>query len=242
MKVLVVNDDGIESIGLKLLVEKLIPYAEEIMVVAPTYEQSAQSHSLTVRRGIKLTNHEPLLDGIKTYSIDGSPADCVKFAYNHLKYDFDIVFSGVNNGLNLGDDIIYSGTVAGASEAAFMHRKGIAFSSPKNDFSGFVKYFDQIMGYLLKSKVYQNSLVLNINIPTVAKGINITHQGHHPYNTEFVLKDDNLFYSIGKYDEIENDENSDIFSFNAGYISITPVTVNRTDLTSFKDNHELIKF
>ena len=148
MKVLVVNDDGIESIGLKLLVEKLIPYAEEIMVVAPTYEQSAQSHSLTVRRGIKLTNHEPLLERIKTYSIDGSPEDCVKFAYKHLKYDFDIVFSGVNNGLNLGDDIIYSGTVAGASEAAFMHRKGIAFSSPKNDFSGFVKYFDQIMDYL----------------------------------------------------------------------------------------------
>ena len=66
-----------------MLVEKLIPYAEEIMVVAPTYEQSAQSHSLTVRRGIKLTNHEPLLDGIKTYSIDG-PTDCVKFAYKHL--------------------------------------------------------------------------------------------------------------------------------------------------------------
>ena len=98
------------------------------------------------------------------------------------------------------------------------------------------------MDYLLKSKVYQNSLVLNINIPTVAKGINITHQGHHPYNTEFVLKDDNLFYSIGKYDEIENDENSDLFSFNARYISITLVTVSRTYFTSSKDKHSLINF
>lgn len=242
MRILVVNDDGIEALGLKLLVEKLIPYASELLVVAPTYEQSAQSHALTVKRGLKLTTYDNLFPNIKAYSIDGSPADCVKFARKHLRYDFDIVFSGVNNGLNLGDDIIYSGTVAGASEAAFMKRKGIALSCPSNDFSGFLKYFDIIIDYLNKSEVLKNSQVLNINIPSSAQGINITHQGHHPFDTEFILKEDERFYSVGKYEEIQNDENSDIASFKAGYISITPLTINRTDQSSFEQSQELIKF
>lgn len=242
MRILVVNDDGIEALGLRLLVEKLIPYAKELVVVAPTFEQSAQSHALTVKRGLKLTTHPDFFPNIKAYSIDGSPADCVKFARKSLKYDFDIVFSGVNNGLNLGDDIIYSGTVAGASEAAFMKAKGVALSCPSNDYRGFNQYFDDIMNYLLKSRVFENSQVVNINIPSQAKGINITHQGHHPFNTEFVLRDDERFYSVGKYDEIQNDENSDIYSYQAGYISITPLTINRTDTKSFQENQELIKF
>lgn len=242
MRILVVNDDGIEALGIRMLADKLRPYASEMMVVAPTFEQSAASHAVTVRKGLEFLTHEDMFPGVKTYSIDGSPADCVKFARRFLKYDFDIVFSGVNNGLNLGDDIIYSGTVAGASEAAFMHKRGIAFSSPRHDFSGFDKYFDMIMKYILSSKVYRDNLILNINIPSLAKGIMVTRQGSYPFDTRYVLRDDGRYHTEGTYENVKNDESTDVAGFYSNYISVTPLTVDRTDFRKLSDDSEKVEF
>ena len=106
MKILVVNDDSIQSIYLKEVVKQLKEMNHEVMVVAPMYEQSAKSHAITLTRFMELKELPPLVDGVKTYALDGTPADCNEFAYIELKYDYDLVVSGCNNGLNMGDDII----------------------------------------------------------------------------------------------------------------------------------------
>lgn len=243
MKILVVNDDGINSVGLKALVQKLLKYDYEIMIVAPTIEQSASSHALTLRRGLNKIKHPDMFKGIPTYSIDGSPADCVKFAYHALSFDFDLVLSGVNDGLNMGDDIMYSGTVAGASEAGFLGKKGIALSCMKNDLTGFELGFDRFWELFLKSKLFSEANVFNINFPKQIKGIKITHQGYNPFNTIFEKGDDNLYYSKGhsQYLESNNTNSSDIKAYHEGYISVTPLTLNRTDKSVFNKylNQEL---
>ena len=127
MKILLVNDDGIDAVGLKTLAETLSG-EHELYIVAPEAERSAFSHSVTIFRDIRYikTAHET----IESYSISGTPADCVKFTIIHLFKDAkpDLVLSGINSGPNLGSDIMYSGTVAAASEAVFLGIPAVAVS------------------------------------------------------------------------------------------------------------------
>lgn len=228
MKVLVTNDDGVKAEGIKLLVEKLVPYCEEITVVAPLVEMSANSHRLSIKDGIKLEQFEDIYPGVKTYGISGTPADCVLFAIHALKIDFDTVFSGVNRGYNLGDDIVYSGTVAAAEEALMKGKRGVAVSCRYNTFEGLV-YFDQVMEYILNHPLWNEQAVININIPVDAKGIKITHQAKSSYRSYYTY-DNGLYYSgvdvsIPHY----NDLDGDLQTIEAGYISISPLTFNKTD-------------
>ncbi|HHU23751.1 MAG: 5'/3'-nucleotidase SurE [Bacilli bacterium] len=240
MKVLIVNDDGIKSPGLKTLVEHLLPYGYELMVLAPTTEKSASSHALTVRKGMKLTKYPDIFEGVPTYSLEGSPADCVKFAKHQLSFPFDIVVSGINNGLNMGHDILYSGTVAGASEGALLGAKGISFSCEIGDLSGFIKCFDKLWPKIINSQLFQEGNVLNINIPKHFKGIKITRQGYNPFRTQFVLEGE-YYYARGSANHYldVNEIETDIKSFHQGYISITPLTVDRTDLEVFNKYQDL---
>ena len=154
MKILVVNDDGIYSKNLKILVNYLKKIYDEVMVLAPSTEQSAMSHRINIKGPIKLTIHESLFEGVKAYSIDSTPADCVKFAVDYLKYDFDILFSGINDGLNLADDISYSGTVAAVLEAVYYHKKGIALSVIKGQNEGILDSLEIFMQDYLKNAIY----------------------------------------------------------------------------------------
>lgn len=240
MKVLIVNDDGIKAPGLKTLVEHLLPFGYELLILAPTTEKSAASHALTVRGGMKLTKYPDMFEGIPTYSLEGTPADCVKFAKHQLSFPFEIVVSGINNGLNMGHDILYSGTVAGASEGALLGGKGIAFSCEIGDLTGFLKCFGELWPKLLESSLFRNADVLNINIPKNFKGIRITRQGYNPFRTKFVLEEE-YFYARGSannYLDI-NEADTDIKSFHEGFISITPLTVDRTDLKFFAKYRDL---
>jgi 5'-nucleotidase len=144
--------------------------------------------------------------------------------------------------LNLGDDIIYSGTVAGASEAGFTRHRGIAFSCPRYDFSGFEKYFDVIMQYILSSIVYRDNLILNINIPSNAKGIMVTRQGSYPFDTHYTLREDGRYHPEGTYANVENEESTDVASYFNNYISVTPLTVDRTDYTKLRESTEKVEF
>ena len=126
MRILITNDDGLYAEGLKILVEKARKYGE-IVVVAPKEEQSAKSHSINIKTGIECKKVN-LFEGIDSYQIDSSPADCVRYAYYGLKLDFDLVFSGINKGFNVGEDIMYSGTCAAIFETESTKRNGIAFS------------------------------------------------------------------------------------------------------------------
>lgn len=227
MRILVTNDDGIDAYGIKLLVKYAKKYGE-VIVVAPTSEQSAKSHSIEIRKGIsvKKTN---TFEGIDCYSVDSTPADCVRFAEYGLKDKYDIVFSGINNGYNLGDDILYSGTVSAAMEAILCGKKALAFSTKHNNFEGAEKYFDMAMEYIIKNKLVEKHNLYNINIPPISKGVRITHQGNTHFDTKFEFEND-MYYQRGEpHFELEiNDKKSDICSILENEISITPLTIDRT--------------
>lgn len=230
MKILVVNDDGIYSKNLKILVDYLKNIYNDIMVVAPSSEQSAMSHRINIKGPIKLTTHEGLFDGVKAYSIDSTPADCVKFAIDYLKYDFDIVFSGINDGLNLGDDISYSGTVAAILEAAYYQKKGIALSVIKGQNTNILESLEIFMQDYLKNAIYSQFLTFNVNLPQNPKGIKYVPQGKGNYIYYFTKEQDNIYTprikpKYQKRDIIEND----LDAYYNEYISVTPLTVDKTD-------------
>lgn len=228
MKVLIVNDDGIAGLGLKILATKLKEYYDDILIVAPSTEKSAISHAITLRRGITVTKCPDLVAGIPTYTIDANPADCVKIAKLALKYDFDLVFSGINNGLNLANDIMYSGTVAGASEAAFFHKTGIAISCAYNSLEDFA-CFDNFWPELTKLPIFANAAILNINIPNNPKGMLITKQGENPFEPGYRVEDGKYIANRMVRDITLTNLANDIDAYNQGYISVTPLTINRTD-------------
>lgn len=234
MKILITNDDGINAQGIKLLTEKLIPYASKIMVVAPSVEMSATSHKLTLRTPLKVKKEQSIVDNVICYSVEGTPADCVKMAINGLDFVPDIIFSGVNNGYNIGNDIIYSGTVAAVSEGAFYNIKGIAVSCEHGCFDG-IKHLDEILRYLFDSDIYKYASIININIPKNPFGIKITKQGKFPFETKYILEDDGFYHiktkSIGFV--VENSVDSDVYAIKNNYVSISPLTIDRTDILLF---------
>lgn len=227
MRILVTNDDGINAVGIKLLVE----YAKklgEVIVVAPKSEQSAKSHCIEIKHGIKIEKTNTF-EGIDCYAVDSTPADCVRFASYGLKDNFDIVFSGINNGYNLGDDILYSATVGAATEAVLCGKKALAFSTKHNNFEGAKKYFDMAIKYIFDNELLDIHNLYNINIPLVCSGVRMTHQGNTHFNTRFDLEE-NEYYQRGEpHFEYElDDKESDICAILENEISITPLTIDRT--------------
>lgn len=237
MNILVTNDDGVFAPGIKLLVEKLVKYADKITVVAPLTEKSATSHSINIKTGLTYKELDDIYPGVKTYAIEASPADCVLFATNVLKVKYDAVFSGVNRGYNIADDLIYSGTVAAAKEALLKGKKGVAVSCKDTSFNG-LEYFDKVMDYLLNSPLFDEKVVININIPENAKGIKITHQAKSTYRAYYIQKEDGLYYSMCDRTVPINDEpNGDLMVVKSGYVSITPLTYNQTDKDIYNKYH-----
>lgn len=230
MKILVVNDDGILSENLKILVDYLKNIYKEIVVVAPTTEQSAMSHRINIKGPIKLTVHDNLFEGIKAYSIDSTPADCVKFAVDCLNYDFDIVFSGINDGLNLGDDISYSGTVAAILEANYYNKKGIALSVLKGQKINISESLDIFMKDYLNNAIYERFLTFNVNLPVNPKGIKYVPQGKGNYVYYFIEENPNIYIpKIKPKYKASNRIENDLDAYYNEYISVTPLTVDKTN-------------
>ncbi len=235
MKLLVTNDDGINSVGLLEMTKLLKEAGHEIMVVAPSKEMSATSQKLTLREGLKITKITPIIKDVATYTVDGTPADCVKVAIHLLGYMPDALFSGVNNGYNIGSDILYSGTIAAAFEANLYGIKALSFSCEKDNLEG-LKYFTSIVNYLFDTKIFQNAQILNINIPKNPSTLTITHQGVFPFDVEYEQKEDGLYYikasPLGF--KVYNSPTSDVVAIKNNQISVTPLTTNRTDLEIFE--------
>lgn len=235
MKILVTNDDGINAIGIKTLVEKLKKYSNDILVVAPSVEMSATSHKLTLREGVEFKQVNDIVEGVPSYMANATPADCVKLGIIYLGYEPDIVFSGINNGFNHGDDIMYSGTIAAASEAAFLGYKGIAVSCKAGTLEG-INEFDNVFKFLLDSDIYIKSKIININFVKDSKGIKITHQGRYPFDAKYIKKEDGKLYISAKPNpnKYHNDIDTDVVALQEGYISISPLTYDRTDILLFQ--------
>lgn len=230
MRILITNDDGLYAEGLSILVEKAKKYGD-IVVVAPKEEQSAKSHSINIKSGIECQKVK-LFEGVEAYQIDSSPADCVRYAYYGLKLDFDIVFSGINKGFNVGEDIMYSGTCAAIFETESTRRKGIAFSCCKDTFEGAIKYFDDVMEYFINNELFKYNKIYNVNFVQKSNGIKITKQGGCNFDT-FFESEDNLNYYQKGYPTFENSTEKlylDTACVMNNYISITPLTSDRTNL------------
>lgn len=226
MRILVTNDDGIRAEGIKILVEIAKKYGE-VIVVAPTTEQSAKSHSIEIKKAIKIDKVD-MFDGVDAYSVGSTPADCVRFAEYGLKDNFDIVFSGVNRGYNLGDDILYSGTVSAAMEAGLMGKKALAFSVIYNSFEG-TKHIEKAINYIFENKLLEKHNLYNINLPENANGIRMTKQGNTHFDTYFSLEE-GMYYQKGEphFEKELGKKDSDICAVLEDQISITPLTVDRT--------------
>ncbi len=217
MRILVANDDGIFSPGIKALALALRALGE-VVVVAPDVEQSAVGHGITVRRPLRFKHTAAAGFGeIPAYRVDGTPADCVVLGY-HLLGKPDLVCSGINIGVNLGLDLTHSGTVAAALEGTSLGIPSIAFS---------LEVSEEVLERGLPS-----GILLNVNFPKITpKGTKITRLSNHHWQDTVLKREDPegrpYYWVAGQQTGLE-DEGTDLWAVKQGYVSITPVTMDYT--------------
>ena len=233
MKILITNDDGIESPSL-LALAKWARKHGEVTVIAPKVEQSGKSQGIDIIHPFEVEEVE-LASDIKAYSVNSTPADCVRFAILGLKENPDLVISGINCGFNLGRDLAYSGTVGAIYEAQGLGVKAFALSTAFSSSETAISYLDEIYAYIVDNKLFDYGNLYNINVPLEVKGINITRQGGAYYLDEFIKMDDGRYNQKGIF-VYKNDNNLDIDtdSVVSGYISITPLTLERTNMEVYE--------
>ncbi len=229
--VLLTNDDGILDSGIQVL-RKHIETEWDTVLVAPDREQSAASHALTLNRPLRVNKIDK-----STMAVDGTPTDCVMLALNGLfERKPDLVISGINKGANLGDDVIYSGTVAAAAESTILSVPSIAVSLVDPDNTD-LEWGAEIILKISKTvitKVLPKGIFLNVNIPSqwTGKRYEITNLGTRSYRDIIVKKTDprnKPYYWIGgKVEKWKGDDNCDFAAIERGNISITPLHLDMT--------------
>jgi 5'-nucleotidase len=235
MNILVSNDDGILAHGLGLLAEAC-RLVGQVTVVAPDREQSGTSHSLTLHRPLRPARTR---DG--AFQVDGTPTDCVLLAIGALLPERpDFVFSGVNHGPNMGEDVLYSGTVSAAMEAVTLGIPGIAFSFAGRDVE-LMQSYDYLITRIVRRvtgiRDFPPATLLNVNLPPVhandVKGIRVTKLGSRYFSESITRMKDpwgREVYWIGGGDVTwTGDADSDHAAVKAGYISVTPLHMDLTD-------------
>lgn len=238
MRILITNDDGIQAAQLVPLI-KWCRKLGDVTTFVPKFEQSGKSHSFQIREPFEVKQVE-LEPGITVWSVDSTPADCVRIAVLGLGMEFDLVISGVNRGLNIGADVMYSGTVAAASEAVNLGMKAIALSTPPENYAHATDCLDEVWDYVCRNDLLSLNEIYNINIPADPKGILITRQGGPYYSDDFLPIGNNLYRPAGKpiWDD-SHDDTLDTDGTLHGYITVTPLTINRTNVEVFKKLSEL---
>ena len=234
MRILVTNDDGIMAPALPHLVR----FAEslgEVLTVAPKVEQSGKSHAIDFTRPIEI---RPVDIGTASpaISMDSTPADCVRYAVLGRGEHFDLVISGVNRGFNLGKDIVYSGTVGAIFEAARLGIPAVAISTDPTDFRPAMALLDTLADFFKKHGLLEKNSLYNVNIPINPKGINITRQGGIYFTDAFVDRGNYIFEQVGTAVVTDScDMTLDTDSVRHGYISITPLTSEKTALAAYDE-------
>ena len=228
MRILITNDDGINSPVLPALAKFASSFGK-VTVIAPKVEQSGMSHAIDFMHPIEIKKVD-IAPGIDAYSLDSTPADCVRFGVLGLKESFDLVISGINRGYNLGSDIVYSGTVAAIFEAARLGVKGIALSAEPAHFVDSANTLPELFDYIEQNELLTHGSWYNINIPPVSQGIKITRQGGIFFTDRFVNTEGDIFIQEGEQAQTEAlDTAFDIDAVIAGYVSINPLLATRTD-------------
>jgi len=228
MKFLLTNDDGIDAAGIAALERAFSPLGE-VYVVAPDAMLSGCSHQVTVDRPLELKEQGP-----NRYSLDGTPADCVRVGLLHLGLDVDWVLSGINHGGNLGVDVFMSGTIAAVREGALIGKPGIAFSNFRNGERQFnwqaAEEVAQQIGKLLFEKPLDKECFWNVNLP------DSEHLPHSPghrfapldtnaFPSKYEARDGKLHYQHSEYVKRKRNENSDVDVCFSGDVSISLVNL-----------------
>ena len=233
MRILITNDDGACASQLPHLIH-WCQNIGEVTTVVPKYEQSGKSHGIEILKPFEAIQVE-LEPGLTIWTVDSTPADCVRFAILGLQLEFDLVISGVNRGLNIGADIMYSGTVSAACEAVNLGVKAIALSTPPKNYDRATEQLDKIYSFVMNNKLLALNNIYNINIPTNPKGIRITRQGGPYYSDDFAAEENSMYRPCGKPIWIDsNDDTLDTDATLHGYISVTPITIDRTNLAVYQ--------
>ena len=235
MRILISNDDGVEAEGIQMLIGALSK-AHEVVVVAPNENKSAASSSLTLNKPLKPVQIQP-----NVYSIDATPSDCVHLALcGFLDKPVDLVVTGINFGSNLGDDVVYSGTVAGAIEGRFLGLPSIAISLASwngEHFETAAQVAEQVVGAIHSAQLSHDT-VLNVNVPDVAykeiQGFQTTRLGkRHMSEPSIQDQDDPSIYWIGENGkEADNGVGTDFHAIAHNYVSVTPLQI---DLTKYNE-------
>ncbi len=226
--------------GIKALAERLRELGE-VTIVAPLREMSAVSHALTISAPLRFEHLEA-----RTFFVEGTPADCVNLAVGKLlPHPPDIVVSGINHGANVGDDIAYSGTVAGAREAAMLGVPSIAVSLASKDedadYSAAAGFASEIVRTMVEKKEWNRRTFLNVNVPRgKVHGVRVTSQGRRDYWAKVEERVDprsRVYYWIKQgFSRWEKNGMSDIHALRNHYISVTPL---QFDFTNYKALDEL---
>jgi 5'-nucleotidase len=238
--ILISNDDGITSHGIRTLVE-LMQEIGEVVVVAPNKPQSGMGHAITIGEPLRLIPND-IFGDIRAYECSGTPADCVKLGKHYVLKDRDpdLVVSGINHGNNASISVLYSGTISAAMEAAIEHIPAIAFSiddfSALADFSHTRTFIQQIAREVLKNGL-PKGVALNVNFPKISdepiKGFKVCRQTNGRWKEEFDKRKDpygrSYFWMAGhfvNFDEGETD--TDVWAIENNYAAIVPCQYDMT--------------
>ena len=244
MRILISNDDGYKAEGIIWLAKSLSEIAE-VTIVAPSENKSAASSSLTLGKPLK-----PIKIDNNVYTIDATPSDCVHLALcGFLKESIDLVVTGINFGANLGDDVIYSGTVAGAIEGRFLGLPSIAMSLASWE----CNHFDTA-GIIAKMLVAQidkaplsNNTIINVNVPDIpiseVKGIKSTRLGNRHKSEPSIQdsKDPSLYWIGENGKEADNAEGTDFHAVSNNFVSVTPLQIDLTKYPELKQVSEWLE-
>ncbi len=239
--ILITNDDGISAPGIRNLVESVKDLGK-IVVVAPDKPQSGMGHAITIGHPLRLTPVPGYADGVDAYQCSGTPVDCVKLAVAKVLHRKpDICLSGINHGANHSINVIYSGTMSAAVEAAIESIPSVGFSlldfSIEADFAASRHYARAIVEHMLTTK-WDKHLVLNVNIPkgdlSLIKGIKICKQAYAKYEEDFVERHDpsgkKYFWLTGEFVNFDKARDTDVWALKNNYVSVVPV---QFDLTNY---------
>ena len=234
MRILITNDDGIESPCL-LPLAKWAQKFGEVTIVAPKVEQSAKSHGIEIRQAFEVKKVE--LEDIEAYTVDSTPADCVRFAVLGLQKQFDLVLSGINRGLNLGLDIMYSGTVSAVLEADALGLAAIALSAPPKYYVDAIHDLDDVVAYFRANRLMEKCSIYNVNIPAQHKGLRITRQGGRYYSDDFIPQENNMILPKGKdvFEKADNMERDTDAVLSGNFISVMPLSNSKVNMDVYRE-------
>ncbi|MGQ9616579.1 MAG: 5'/3'-nucleotidase SurE [Spirochaetota bacterium] len=235
--VLLSNDDGIDNVGIKVL-RDYFKNEYNVFIVAPDRERSATGHSITLHDPIRLR----VVENDRVFAVDGTPVDAVHIALlGIIKERIDFVITGINNGLNLGADVFYSGTVSAAFQASAFGIPGIAVSIDNR--GGSISYetaafFAKILVKKIEETDFDTDIILNLNVPNFKiediKGVEITRLGKRLYDDRLIEREDpkkkKYYWIEGEHTRDILEDGSDVKALNEGKVSITPLRLDMTAL------------